>query len=161
MGVTQAMDCISGMVNVCLNLQDRKQLTREELEKYTKSYKRLFYGEEGRETKYWFVIVRNYGDTCINMLFGERCIPKKYEIKDKKIWWFQGLSSGKHEDDLFETYNEAKKHLEKILIFEREETQLKIDALNKEGKWEDNYNSQYQRKDFEDVKTVSKCGCES
>ena len=156
MGVVEAEKCISGMVNVCLNLERNGKLNRKELEKYTTSYKRLIYGEKGRKTRYWFIVIHgnHYADSHVTMVFGEQCIPKVYEIKDKKIWWFQGLNSGRHEDDLFETYEEAQDYLIEMLNFEKEETQKKIDTLIKDK-------GNYNRKSFEDVKSVSKCGCES
>ncbi|MCD6550462.1 hypothetical protein J7K24_02865 [bacterium] len=64
---------------------------------------------KNRETKYWFVVIRHGKDRDIRLLLGERCDPKLYEIHDEKIWWFPQLRYGLHEDELYESYEEALK----------------------------------------------------
>jgi len=169
-GVYNAISCIEGMVNVCVNnfrTSSRNNETpehlRKELKKYVKSYKGIILGEKERKTKYWFVIRPSsyHGDSCIDVLFSEMCYPKKYSIKDKKIWWFPSLNCGKHEDELFETYDEAKDYLKKRLEFELLETQKKITALGTiPDNKEDSYENQYFRKKKEDVQNILKCGCD-
>lgn len=162
-GIRDAVDCIEGMVNVCLNLQSDNKLNRKELKKYVDTYKRLIYGEKGRQTKYWFMVAP-YGinqDLHVIMVFAEQCYPEKYSIKDKKIWWITGFRYGKHEDELFETYDEAKKYLKEILQFQKKEIDNKLKALDTIPKGKENsYENQYSIKKPSDYKKVQKCGCE-
>lgn len=165
MGVEESFGCIQGMKSCVLNqfntikinIEDYKKLSNE-IDRYIDSYKRLIFGE-GNKGKYWFMIRHNRGycsdEPEIEMHFGYQCIPQVYAIKDKNIWWFSELRCGYHIDELFETYEEAEKHLEKSLLNEIELTEKKISFL-KEKK---NFNRKAQ-KESEETKRYEKCGCE-
>jgi hypothetical protein len=141
MAITEAFKCIKGMKNCCINTYrdqmrkakisyKKRQIAEDgvekELDKYIKSYERLIFGEEKRQTKYWFMIDKKNN---ITMVFAERCYPKKYQIEDENIWWIYGKNYGLHTNDLYDTQVEAKEALKQKLQNEIKELQTQIKQL--------------------------------